>query len=315
MKPYSLACVRREPPVAVGVDLDLLERLAGVVGLQLVELLLEQQALLGLDLDVGRRAADAAGRLVHHDARVRQGVPLALGAGREQELAHRGGEAHAHGDDVVGDELHRVVDGHAGVDRAAGRVDVEEDVGLVVLGVEQEHLGADRVGVLVLDLRAEEDDAFLEQPLVDVAVEVLGAEVAGIHAGIHCFTSSTPRRPRRRETRADTPCSLTADVPTRYVVPSASALMRASVVSMPALSSTSCWSMPPRANRGGDLGQDGALAALELAPLGDQGAVAVRLEVVRPGVGGTVDVERETLLGLELGDPAGAWARRSPCAC
>ena len=75
-----------------------------------------------------------AGGLVHHDPRVRQGVALALGAGAEQELAHRGGQAHADRGDVVGDVVHGVVDRHAGVDRAAGAVDVQEDVGLGVLG-------------------------------------------------------------------------------------------------------------------------------------------------------------------------------------
>jgi hypothetical protein len=64
--------------------------------------LLDVEHLLGLDRDVGGRAADAAGRLVHHDPRVRQGVALALGAGAEQELAHRGGQAHRDGRDVVG---------------------------------------------------------------------------------------------------------------------------------------------------------------------------------------------------------------------
>ena len=43
------------------------------------------QDLLGVDLDVRRLALEAAERLVDHDARVRQRVALALGAGREQE--------------------------------------------------------------------------------------------------------------------------------------------------------------------------------------------------------------------------------------
>ena len=50
----------------------------------------------------------------------RQRVPLARGAGAEQQLAHRRGHAHRDGRDVVVDELHRVVDGHAGVDRTTG---------------------------------------------------------------------------------------------------------------------------------------------------------------------------------------------------
>jgi hypothetical protein len=128
--------------------------------------------LLGLDRDVGRRAADAAGRLVHHDPRVRQGVPLALGAGAQQELAHRGGHAHRDGGHVVVDELHRVVDGHARVDGAAGRVDVEDDVALRILGREEQQLSADPVGHLVVHLATEDDDAVLEQAVVYRVVEV-----------------------------------------------------------------------------------------------------------------------------------------------
>ena len=54
----------------------------------------------------------------------------------------------ADGGHVVVDELHRVVDRHAGVDRAARRVDVEVDVALGVLGGEQQQLRADPVGDL-----------------------------------------------------------------------------------------------------------------------------------------------------------------------
>ena len=109
----------REPLVAVVVLEDGVHRLAGLVGRQLGHDLLHVQDELGLDLDVRGRAADAAGGLVHQDAGVRGGVALALGAGGEQELAHRGGEAGGDGDDVVRDELHGVVDGHAGGDGAA----------------------------------------------------------------------------------------------------------------------------------------------------------------------------------------------------
>ena len=149
----------------------MLERLAGVLGDQLGHLPLRVEHLLGLDLDVRGRAADAAGGLVHHDPRVRQRVALARGAGAEQELPHRGGQAHRDRRDVVLDELHRVVDRHARGDRAAGRVDVEVDVLVRVLGREQQHLGADRVGHLVVDHRAEEDDPLAQQPLVDRVVE------------------------------------------------------------------------------------------------------------------------------------------------
>ena len=147
--------------------------------------LLDVQRLLGLDLDVGGRATHAAGRLVHHDPRVRQGVALALRAGAEQELTHRRRQAHADGRDVVGDVVHGVVDRHAGVDRTPGAVDVQEDVRLGILGGQQQQLGADRVGVLVAHLGPEEDDPLAEQPLVDVVVEAVGGGPAVHLRGAH----------------------------------------------------------------------------------------------------------------------------------
>ena len=66
------------------------------------------------------------------------------------------------------DELHRVVDRQARVDRAAGRVDVERDVLLGVLGLQVQQLGDDQVRDLVVHGRAEEDDPLVEQPAVDV---------------------------------------------------------------------------------------------------------------------------------------------------
>ena len=54
---------------------------------------------------------EAAERLVDHDARVRQSVALAVGAGGEQHRAHGGGLADADGGHVGLDELHGVVDG------------------------------------------------------------------------------------------------------------------------------------------------------------------------------------------------------------
>ena len=80
--------------------------------------------------------------------------------------------------DVVGDVVHRVVDRHAGVDGATRAVDVQEDVGVGVLRAQQQELGADRVGVLVAHLRAEEDDALAQQALVDVVVEAVAGRAA-----------------------------------------------------------------------------------------------------------------------------------------
>src|SRR6202167_524762 len=161
----ALGLLGGEPAVPVGVLLDGADGLAGVRRRPPEQRLLDVQHLLGLDPDVGRGTADAAGRLVHQHRGVRQRVSLALGAGREQELAHRGGHPHRVGAHVVGHELHHVVDRQTRVDRTARGVDVERDVARRVLGGEQKHLGADPVGDVVVHLLPEKDNAVPQQPL------------------------------------------------------------------------------------------------------------------------------------------------------
>ena len=51
---------RGEPPVAVGIGLDLLDRLAGVFGDQVRHRALDVQGLYGLNANVGRGAAQPA---------------------------------------------------------------------------------------------------------------------------------------------------------------------------------------------------------------------------------------------------------------
>ncbi len=97
-----------------------------------------------------------------------QRVPLAGSARGEQELAHRRAEAHADRGDIGADELHRVVDRHAGGDRTAGRVHVQPDVLLGVLALEVQQLRGDEVRDVVVHVGAEEDDALLQQPVEDV---------------------------------------------------------------------------------------------------------------------------------------------------
>jgi hypothetical protein len=59
--------------------------------------------------------------------------------------------------------LYRVVDGEAGRDTAARRVDVEVYVLLGILGFEEEELGDDAGGGGFFDFAVEADDAFFEQ--------------------------------------------------------------------------------------------------------------------------------------------------------
>src|SRR3954467_7194600 len=76
-EPVLECLLRGEPAVAVGVLLDLLDRLARVPRLRVVELGLRAAEQAGLDGDARRGTPDAGRRLVHHDPRVRQGVALA----------------------------------------------------------------------------------------------------------------------------------------------------------------------------------------------------------------------------------------------
>src|SRR4051794_33426028 len=99
---------------------------------------------------------------------IRQRKPLALGPGRQQDRLHRGRLADADGLDVRFDELHGVVDGQPCSNRAARAVDIELDVLVGVLGLEEEHLGDRQVRYLIVNRRADEDDAVLEQARKDV---------------------------------------------------------------------------------------------------------------------------------------------------
>ena len=146
-------------------------------GEHVVEVRLDAEDLLGLDADVGGLSLGAAEGLVDHDAGVRKGEALALGAGGEEDGGHAGGLADAVGRDVAGDELHRVVDGEAGGDDAPGRVDVDGDVLLGVLRLEEEELGDDDARDVVVDRAAEDDDPVLEEAGVDVVGPLAAARL------------------------------------------------------------------------------------------------------------------------------------------
>ena len=93
---------------------------------------------------------------------------LPFGPGGQQQRAHAGTLADAVGRHVARDPLHRVVDGQPGGDAAARAVDVQMDVGLGVLMRQDQHLGDDQVGDGVIDRRAQNDDAVLEQAGINI---------------------------------------------------------------------------------------------------------------------------------------------------
>src|SRR5215208_181582 len=155
--------------VAVCVALDPLVILPCVGGEDLVQAALGHDELFGVDLHVrGLAGQPAYARLVQEYARIRQGVPLVLGAGGQQEGPHRGGHAEGRSRNVGFDELHGVVDRKSCRDAAAGGVDVEVDVLLWVLALQVQELRHYGVGHLVIYGGPQEDDAVLQQSRVDV---------------------------------------------------------------------------------------------------------------------------------------------------
>src|SRR5438552_1371221 len=159
---------RPHEKVAFRVPGDDVDRLGGVLCKNFIEPPPQVQDFLGMDLDVGRLALEAAHRLVDHDARVGQAEALVLVPRGEQKSAHAGRLADAKRADVGLDELHRVVDRQSGGHRAARGVDVEEDVLVRVLRFQEKELRDDQVGRDFGHRPDREHDALLKQPRIDV---------------------------------------------------------------------------------------------------------------------------------------------------
>src|SRR5260370_4359662 len=92
-QPELLRLHRRQELVALDRGLDHLERLPGMLDVDLVEPSLQPEDLTRLDLDDGSLALSAAGGLGDHDAGIWQRDALAGRACCEPKGAHRGGLA------------------------------------------------------------------------------------------------------------------------------------------------------------------------------------------------------------------------------
>ena len=153
--------------VTVRVPGDFFQCVTGALGGNLSEFPLHSQNQISINPHFGGRSLDATKRLVHEDAGVRSRETLAFRPGRQQELPHRGRHSHRHGHHVGFHILHGVIDSHTRGDGAAGRIDVEINVGIRVLGRQQQHLGANRIGIFLADFIAQPNDALFQQALVN----------------------------------------------------------------------------------------------------------------------------------------------------
>jgi hypothetical protein len=138
----------------------LLERLTGVLHVDVVAAPFRVQDLLGVEHDVGHLPLEHAGGLVDHDASVWHGEPQALGSSREQERGHGGGLSDAQSRYRRAHELHRVVDRKSRGHHATRRDDIHADLFLWVVGLKKEQLRYHEARDRVVDRAGDEDDAF-----------------------------------------------------------------------------------------------------------------------------------------------------------
>jgi hypothetical protein len=124
-----------------------------------------------------RAAADPGRSSVHQDAGVRQREPLALGAGREQELPGAAGQPEGQRGDVARHEPHDVADGEHGRYRTAGGVDPQRDIRAGILGGEREQLGGEQRAVVVVEYSVEHEYPPQQQLLPDPLAEQGGLVV------------------------------------------------------------------------------------------------------------------------------------------
>lgn len=130
--------------------------------INLIQPLPHPQNLLRMIRNIARLARIPAARLMDHDPRMGQNIPLSSFPSTEQQTPHGRSLAHAYSADRAADVVHGVVDGEAGAHAAAGRVDVQRDGLLRVVGFEEEQLGDDHGGHGFFDFAVEADDALLE---------------------------------------------------------------------------------------------------------------------------------------------------------
>jgi len=131
-----------------------------------IQLLPHPQYLLGMNRNIARLPEIPPGRLMHHHTAVRQAETLPRRAPAQQQRAHRGCLTHAGGGDGGGDVGHGVVDGEAGGDGAAGRVDVEGYGAFGGVGFEEEELRYYARGGGFVYGAVEADDAFLDRVIM-----------------------------------------------------------------------------------------------------------------------------------------------------
>jgi hypothetical protein len=107
-------------------------------------------------------------RLVNEDPSVGKREAFLRRATREEQRGNGCGLSDAGGDDVRLHKLHGVVDRESRSNRTAGRIDVQLNVFLGILGLEEQHLRGREIGDVVVNGRADKDDVFFKEAGINV---------------------------------------------------------------------------------------------------------------------------------------------------
>src|SRR5689334_9242052 len=102
------------------------------------------------------------------DTRIWQRKSLSVSARRQQQGSHRCALTDADSGHIGSNELHRVVDRHAGGYGSAGAVDVERNVAIRVFSLKKQELRDHQIGNRVVDRGTDKDDVVFEEPRVNV---------------------------------------------------------------------------------------------------------------------------------------------------
>jgi len=154
--------------IPIGILCYFLNCLIAIFRHEFVQTSLREQNLLRLNLNIGRLPLRTTQRLMDHNPRIRQALPLPRRSCPQEKSTHTRRHSETNRLYVTGYELHCIVDGESRGDGSARGVDIEGDVLVRVLVREEEELGHENVGDLVVDVGSEEEDAVFEEAGNDV---------------------------------------------------------------------------------------------------------------------------------------------------
>lgn len=109
---------RRHEIVAIGIFFNPFQRLTGHFRQHLVHPSTDIQNMIGVNLYIAGLSLRSAERLMNHHFAVGSALRFPLAPGRQQEGGHAGGHTNTDGGYIAANELHCIVNRHAGGNRA-----------------------------------------------------------------------------------------------------------------------------------------------------------------------------------------------------